>query len=92
MKLTLAAAVAACALLAGGAFSGPANAANFGNGRWCLHAPWSHAHDVNCAYQTLAQCEKYEHPTNGWCTLNKAWTRDRRAEGPRMRPHTNGMR
>ncbi len=67
MKLLLGTATLAMALLFGGAFSNPALAQ--GNGRWCLHAP--DAVKVNCGYDTLARCEKYEDPTNGWCSLNK---------------------
>jgi hypothetical protein len=66
MRILFATAVIALAGLFSGAMSD--NAAASGNARWCMHAPW--LHETRCSYQTLARCEKYEKPNNGWCTLN----------------------
>jgi uncharacterized membrane protein len=71
MRLAFSTAAIALAMLATGAATNPAAAADSNNAPWCVSAP--RQGEFNCAYQSLTYCKEMATPTSGWCVRNPKW-------------------
>jgi len=63
MRCALVIAAALCA------FTASANAATGSNGKWCLNE-YSAGAEVNCSFQSMAQCNKSKTANSDSCTQN----------------------
>ena len=72
MKLALPTATFAAGMLAIGMSLSPAQAAGANTvHKWCVHK--NDASAVECRYDTLAQCQKFQKTAEGKCSINPKW-------------------